>query len=355
MTIFHIITHFDQGGAEVVALNISKSRNCGFNYHIVEVAKTKGTFRDYFLHECKDNKICIHTSPVTSKKLAIVFFPFWFLFVVLKYKPQIIHTHTEIPDLATYLWHTIFGGLFPGVKYVRTIHNTELWNEWKFIGKKVEPFYEKKHANVAISLSTQRYYQKAYGDSPSIIYNGIGIPIPKRFSAIVPCKINILFAGRLEYQKGVDELVHIIKLLKEDDRFIFHVVGDGSLKERLNSIKHYDNVLLYDKIFGLPSYLSSFDYLFMPSNFEGLGLLSIEASFSKTPTIINKCPGLIETLPTDWILSVENNSIEDYLNIFRTIDTFDRKSLGEKAYEYVSAHFSIEKMQSEYESLYLQK
>lgn len=355
MTVFHIITHFDQGGAEVVALNIAKSRNDRFNYHIVEVAKTNGTFRDNFLRECKDNKISIHTSPIINKKLAIAFFPFWFLFVVLKYKPQIIHTHTEIPDLATYLWHTFFGWLFSDVKFVRTIHNTELWSEWKFIGNKVEPFFKRKHANVAISLSTKYFYQKAYGESPSIIYNGIGIPVLKPFTAIVPGKINILFAGRLEYQKGVDELVYIIKSLKDDDRFIFHIVGDGSLKDKLNSVKHFGNVLLYDKIFGLPSYLSSFDYLFMPSNFEGLGLLSIESSFSKTPTIINKCPGLCETLPDDWILSVENNSVEDYINIFRTIDNFDRNSLGEKAYEYVSKHFSIEKMQFEYESLYSKK
>ena len=32
----------------------------------------------------------------------------------------------------------------PSIKYVRTIHNTELWNQWAQIGKKVEYFYSKK-------------------------------------------------------------------------------------------------------------------------------------------------------------------------------------------------------------------
>ena len=93
----------------------------------------------------------------------------------------------------------------------------------------------------------------------------------------------------------------------------------------------------------------------MPSNFEGLGLLSVEASLAKVPTIINQCSGLNETLPENWPLKVERNSVNQFIAIFNNLDSFDKKELGLKAYNFAKEHFSIKKMQSEYECLYLQK
>ena len=67
--------------------------------------------------------------------------------------------------------------------------------------KKVEYFYSKKHANIAISESTQQCYQHIYGETPQIIFNGLQSVEQKKFNHIIADKINILFAGRLEYQK----------------------------------------------------------------------------------------------------------------------------------------------------------
>lgn len=355
MKILHIISHFDQGGAERVALNISKSKTPEIDYHIVEVVRTSGAFRKGIIQECLDNGINVYTSPIRKNKLAIVLFPFWLIFIMIRVRPNVIHTHTEIPDLSIYIWHTLFGWLFPMLKYVRTIHNTELWNEWKGIGQHVETFYKNVHANIAISESTRQCYQKEYAENTKIIYNGVSETAQKPFDYIIKGKINILFAGRLEHQKGIDELVQVINALKDDGRFVFHIVGDGSLKYMVEELKCYKCVHLYEKVYGLASYLSSFDYLFMPSNFEGLALMPIEASMAQTPTIINKCPGLHETLPENWPLAVDNNNVNDFLNIFKNIDKFDREMLGENAYAYVKEHFSLGKMQEEYERLYLQK
>lgn len=58
--------------------------------------------------------------------------------VAQRYKPAIVHTHTEVPDLSTYMFN--FFGWLPNwrkIKIVRTIHNTELWTDWKGIGKMV--------------------------------------------------------------------------------------------------------------------------------------------------------------------------------------------------------------------------
>lgn len=357
MKVFHIISHFDLGGAERVAINIAKSKSPDFQYFLFEVVKGESSFTNELKKELEQNDINYYCSPFKNKKIALCLFWSWFIIKYATIKPNIIHTHTEIPDLALWIFRKIAWILFwIKPKYIRTIHNTELWNEWKGIGKIVERFYKKNNCNIAISTSTQQKYQEAYGGIlPPIIYNGLEIKPQRKFSNVQTDKINILFAGRMEYQKGIDELIAVVTALKQDKRFFFHIIGDGSMKEKLtNAIQGLNNVTLYPKVYNLSEYLGSFDYLFMPSNFEGLALMSIEASLAHTPSIINTCPGLSDTLPKNWELAVENNSIEDFLIIFNHLPQYDYQYLCEKAYQFASTHFSIEKMQQEYERIYKQ-
>jgi len=354
MRVLHIVSHFDLGGAERVALNIAESSNKSVRYYMLEVVRGKGEFSSSFIDEMKSNHISYFRSPICNNKLAIVLFPFWFIFILWRIKPDVIHTHTEIPDLSIYWFYCWTRYLSPKVRFVRTIHNTELWNNWKNIGKKVERFFQMKKANVAISLSTRQHYHKEFGESPMIIYNGLSYVPQRKFENLVNGKINILFAGRLEYQKGVNELIKVAEAFKDDERFVFHIVGNGSLKkEVMQSLNGQANIFFYDKIFGLSSFLSSFDFLFMPSNFEGLALMSIEAGFAKLPPIINACPGLEETLPHDWPLKVNGNNIDDYVYLFdKVLPVIDRNGLRSDANAFVINHFSLETMRAEYESLY---
>ena len=343
MKILHVITNFDLGGSERVALNIAKSDSKDFQYHIVEIVKTSGEFRKKILRECKDSGVVVHTSSVKYKKIAILLFSFWFLFTMLKVRPNVIHCHTEIPDLSIFIWKSLFGWMFPRVKYVRTIHNTELWNEWKWIGKIVEKFFKRYDANVAISESTKKSYLDAYNGDAPIIFNGVGETLQKSFDSIVVGKRNILFAGRLEPQKGIDELCEVVRRMEKNESIFFHIVGNGSSRDKIDSLRSLSNVYIYDKVYGLSQYLEAFDYVFMPSNFEGLGLLSVEASLAKVPTIINQCSGLNETLPENWPLKVERNSVNQFIAIFNNLDSFDKKELGLKAYNFAKEHFSIKK------------
>ena len=42
--IFHVITHFDVGGAERIAVNIATSTNSKLEYHIVELVRSYSKF-----------------------------------------------------------------------------------------------------------------------------------------------------------------------------------------------------------------------------------------------------------------------------------------------------------------------
>ena len=351
--VFHIINRLDIGGSENVAINIASSRNREFEYHVVEVARGRGQFSKDLLMDLKKKGLAIHRSVIPNKKLGIIFFPFWFPFLCSKYRPRVIHSHAEVPNLSLFLFHKFFGWMFRNTRYVRTIHNTVLWDEWEWIGKIVEPFYLHHHSNVAISKSVQESYHQPCGELPPIIYNGIDEVKQLPFGGLDESKINVLFAGRLEYQKGVDELMEVIKRCPSETNIVFWIVGSGSNYSKIEkSVLGLENVHYKDKIYGLSSYLASFDYLFMPSNFEGLGLLSIEASLAKVPTIINSCSGLQETLPEDWPLKVRDNNIDEYMKIFRRLNAFNKKELGMKAYIYCKEKFSTEEMQKQYESFY---
>ena len=366
MKVFHIVTHFDLGGAERVALNIAHSKNRDFEYHIIEVCRGHSPYTKELLKEMDDAHILYHRSPIPIfisfhylfERLSAILFPIWFVFIFVKHRPNIMHCHTEIPELSTFCFFKYFPFFLKRCKVVRTIHNTKLWNGMDWFGPKVERFLQGLHANVAISSAVMKNYQTNYGECPPIIYNGIVISEDKKqYDYLRKDQINILFAGRFEEQKGISQLLGIIRGLKDDNRYFFHVIGDGGLKEYLvDGLSGCRNVEIRPPLYGLSQYLSSFDYLLMPSVHEGLGLLSVEASMQCLPAIINNCRGLDETLPNDWPLKVDNNDVASYINIFQQIlPAIDRQQLGERACLFVKQCFTMEMMQTKYEELYESK
>ena len=91
-------------------------------------------------------------------------------------------------------------------------------------------------------------------------------------------------------------LCKVLKMLAGDARFFFTIAGDGSqrtlVEQTLAEIAAEGkplNAELVPPIFGLAGYMQSFDYLFMPSEFEGLSMLSMEASLNRLPVIAHSC------------------------------------------------------------------
>ena len=364
MVVFHVISHLDVGGAERVAFSIASSTNPAVDYHIVEVIRGRSAFTQHMIRELRQRHIAYHRSYVPAirfhylfEKLATWLFPLWFLWLFLRYNPAIIHSHTEIPDLAVYRFFQWFPWLLRRVGLVRTIHNTQLWTGMSHTGQHVEAFFQAHSANIAISESVQESYQKRYAALPPIIYNGVAPVEQRRYAQLKMGKINVLFAGRFEEQKGIDVLIAVIKALEKDERYHFHVMGSGTLQALVeHELSGMSHVSLSAPLAHLSHYLASFDYLFMPSRFEGLSILALEANFNGLPIVGNACPGLRDTLPTDWPLFVVNNDMSAYLRLFSVqLQTFSRAQLQQQAYEFVAQHFSMGTMQQRYEAVYKSK
>ena len=359
--IFHVISHFELGGAERVAVNIARSASPDYEYHIVEVIRGRSAFTHSLLKELQMAGIHYHRSPIpvfisfhyVFERLAALLFPFWSVFLFRKYRPDIIHCHTDIPDLAIYYLRQWQKRLVGKTALVRTIHNTRLWVGMERKGEKIEQMFQETQANIAISEATADYYCQHYGQRPPIIFNGTEIRQTQQYAELRKDKVNVVFAGRLQEQKGVAALVDIVKMMADDDRYHFHIFGSGSQESMLDAIRDLPHVSIHPPLFGLSAYLTSFDYVLMPSLHEGLATLSIEASLSHTPTIINDCPGLRDTMPADWPLKVTGNDMEMYRNLFKNIiPNGNRQLWGKEAYQFASQRFTIQQMQKQYERLY---
>ena len=384
MRTFHLITHFSLGGAERVAANIAESQTHGMEYHVVEIMRGRTAYTPKFIAELENAGVRCHRSwmPDVSfhflfERIAALLFPLRMLYIMLRWRPDVIHTHTETPDLALYVFSRLFPFMLRRVKIVRTIHNTRLWTGLPRTAQWVEAFFKSLGANIAISDSVRDSYAERFGEVPPIINNGVAeveqkdyfntltqtnlnTSTPQHLNTSTPQHLNILFAGRLEPQKGVVVLCEVLKMLAGDARYHFTIAGDGSqrtlVEQTLADIASSGkplNAQLVPPIFGLAGYMQSFDYLFMPSEFEGLSMLSMEASLNRLPVIANACPGLADTLPADWALLAHDNSLNDYRRIFNELlPTADHDALAQQAYAFAKDRFSVRTMQERYEARY---
>ena len=368
MRILHLITHFDLGGAERVAANIAASTSEGMEYHVAEILRGRSDYTPKFLSELRAAGVTCHRSwmPDISwhflvERIAALLFPLRMLYIMLRLRPDVIHTHTETPDLALYVCVRLMPWLFRHTRIVRTIHNTRLWTGLPRTARWVERMFIKRQSNVAISDSVRDAYAGRFGSEPPIIHNGVGEVPQQPWTQLHPGKVNILFAGRLEPQKGVNVLCDVLRMMSADQRFFFTIAGDGSQRPLVEHTLAggetglpLTNARLLPPIYSLPSYLASFHYLFMPSVFEGLSMLSMEASINRLPVIATDAPGLRDTLPHDWPLMAHGNALDDYRRIFeRLCDDAFRTRIADKAQQYARLNFSIRSMQQRYEEFYL--
>lgn len=357
ITVFHIISHIAMGGAERVAVNLATSGTDGAVYHVVEVSRGNDAVTQTLLKELCQGGVRVHRAPLSHHKLSILLFPLRLLLLMQRHRADVLHTHTEIPDVSMYLWHCCFGRFFPHTRYVRTIHNTELWISWKALGKHVERFFQRKGANIAIGKGTAFSYQREYGETPPIIPNGVAELPQSLFPGLEAEVCNVLFAGRMEPQKGVLSLIETVKRLADRADIVFHIVGTGPLRAEIErELGTLPTVRLYDRLPGLASCLGGLDYVFMPSEFEGLVLFSLEATLAGVPVIANSCPGLEETLPPDWPLMAQKNDAETYVRLLTTPRSAEERTvLISQAQAHVRKNFSLSAMRAGYEQLYLRK
>lgn len=367
--ILQLIHSIQLGGAEIVAFNISetcKEKNpYEFDFVITELYASKDKYAREKRNELTLKNIRIHTLYKGSQKLSLLFAPFHLFFLILKEKPQIIHSHTDLPDFVLAVAIKVMNLFrFKYGKIVRTIHNTALWPTHSKIGKFTESSFKNDFIIGVSEASLQAYKQQRQKyhlpESPQahVIYNGCLNPRKEQLPfTLNKSKINIAFCGRFEYQKGVDILADRIREINRtyNDQCNFILIGDGTFMPQIQKlVDESENVCHFLPIINISNKLHHFDFVIMPSRFEGLVLLSLEASFAGVPVIAAKAPGLTETLPTDWPLFFDLENSDSLMKIIQNIMThkYDINELKKQAEKFVIDKFTIKKMTEAYSQLY---
>jgi len=363
--IFQIITSINLGGAENIAFSLADYLNTAegnFKPVIFELYKTESTYSDNKKKKLTEQGIEFHTLGLKSKYLSLVIAPFTLWYYIRKRKPEIVHSHTDLPDFVLALTVKMFSKA--RFKIIRTIHNTELWPTHSLLGR----ITEKSFINdtiIAVSRPALTAYNNlrkncrlASSENQQVILNGIKNPVSSDFPySLDRTKINIAFAGRLELQKGADTLLSIITNCSANikEKIVFHIIGHGTYQGQIvDFCKKNSYSVFHEPVSELASKLSSFDYLIMPSRHEGLVLLSLEASFSKVPVIASDIPGLAETLPPGWPLLAKAQKPDSFIEILEKItgEKYNTAELKAIAFNYVSQNFSFEKMGRSYLSVF---
>ena len=180
------------------------------------------------------------------------------------------------------------------------------------------------------SASECMFTQKAPKDKYYIIKNGINLERFKYNEEIryhyrkkynFEEKIILGNIGRLSIQKNQIFLIQImIRLIKKFSNVMLIIIGIGEEKQKLeNLIKKY-NLEEYVQLWGarddIPSILSMFDIFLLPSFWEGLGIVNIEAQVSGVVSIVsNNIPpeaiftNLVKVLPIDSQETLWENEI----------------------------------------------
>ena len=131
--------------------------------------------------------------------------------------------------------------------------------------------------------------------------------------------------GRFCYQKNQEFLIDILKKVKEKkENAVLMFIGEGStmpdIKEKVNKAGLFDSVIFLGVRDDVNFLCQAMDVFVLPSRYEGLGMVAIEAQAVGIPTIVSteipeeaKVTNLIEFLDL-------NSGAEDWAEKLLSID-----------------------------------
>lgn len=151
-------------------------------------------------------------------------------------------------------------------------------------------------------------------------------------------KLKFINVGRLDYQKGLFDLIEIFYKLKDISfSWELNIYGDGSLynllMERINYLGLSKNIKIHKPIKDISDKYEDSDCFVMTSYYEGLPMVLIESLYFGLPIVSFDC----DCGPSDIIKNdingylIKERSIENYSNSIRYLIN-NRAKLSELSY-----------------------
>lgn len=170
---------------------------------------------------------------------------------------------------------------------------------------------------------------------------------------------NIIFVGRLLYEKGIREFLELIELVKNTYEVNFFVAGKPDFGNKSSISKNEFDVLSNNKNLtylgeiDVYTELHKYDILIQPSYHEGFSRILLEGIYTGLWCMSNDLPGtkkIIEETSCGKLIS--NNSLSEYLNgIDYYFKNFEKQNLL-NARIIIEKKYSASSISNEFKEIY---
>jgi len=310
ITIIHISSSLGGGGAEQMVLQLAKCSSPNINTIVISVSN-ENTLEPKF----KAHQIEYHFLNITSFKN-----------LSLKKGLEKLHQIINGIDDAVFHCHQYHGAalgmlytnFYKKIPIVFTLHSSTI----EIYNRKLVLFCTKhlRKKDIVFSNNAKQWYLKNSAVIPNgVDFNELSIVSQRHVDTDAP--FSFLYLGRLSDEKNPMYMITAAKKLLNNgiSNFIFDVVGEGKLKKQLVTTIKTEHLEKHFNILGFQNnikpYLQSTNAIVLPSKWEGMPMVIIEAAAAKLP-----------------IISTPVGSIPDFLNnqnaYVSPIDTFHESMIN---------------------------
>jgi glycogen(starch) synthase len=235
------------------------------------------------------------------------------------FQPDVLHAHDWLVAAPAIALAEHFD-----IPLITTVHATEAGRHDGWIGNAVSAqVHSAEHwlvrssdALICCSESMRRETNTLFGmagaaEEPSVIPNGIDLSAwpftPPDRCAAVP---KLLFVGRLEYEKGVHDLIAALPVIRRaHPGTTLSVVGSGTQADWLREVARDHKVASAVRFFGnldhagIRRHMRSSSVMVVPSRYEPFGLVALEGAAAGIPLVVADTGGLGEAVAdnrTGW-------------------------------------------------------
>lgn len=347
--IVHIIPSLTFGGAERFVVDLASHGSAGFRYSIVVFSN------DIPLAQGLSPAVSVHV--VEKKRSHLPVFVDMLATRLRTLKPDIIHTHLFSADL----WGRLAAKKIR-VPVVTTEHNENIAEGW--IEEKVKRlFRNKSNVYTCPSTAVQAYMENHYhvlGKDVRVIRHGIDT---ERFARVPSSEwkdpLRFLMLGRLVHQKGHDIALAAFAELKQS-QWKLDIVGNGPLHDtiwrQIARLGLSDRVRLLPATADVSSVLATHDALLMPSRWEGLGLVAMEAMAAERLVIASRTggiPSMIQDGDNGLLVPPGDPALLRRRIRWSLEHPAATERIAHHARKYAKEHFDIRDMVRAYEVVYL--
>ncbi|KAA3615288.1 MAG: glycosyltransferase family 4 protein [Calditrichaeota bacterium] len=266
--------------------------------------------------------------------------------VVQHFQPDLIHSH--------HLW--ILSALsrrrFPELPIVTSCHGTDVrqFQNCPHLAKRVQSACQKLDAVFALSHAQKQEIIEIYNIRETKIHvvgAGFNNLLFTQKTKPEPAPVRIVYAGKLSNSKGVPWLLRALKKINSP-AWQLHLIGGGSGAEKEKCLRLAKNLGGKVKVYGilpqneLARVMQQSHIFVLPSFFEGLPLVLLEALACGCRIIATKLPGVeevfgkldadfIRLVPIPRLQFIDKPFAEDEIKFEKNLQTALHKSIQDAA------------------------